>query len=128
MLKIISIRGEQEMGDKSLRLRVPPFLNIKATSLKNLIDWEGATEPIITSNLSKSDLLEFMERPMEVKYFPCHTQAIERAVKEMTAAAGAVYGAERRDGFIRGRAQHIELIPRINSKQDLIGMTKHSLK
>ena len=69
-------------------------------------------------------LLEFMERPMEVEYIPCHTQAIERAVKEVTAAANAVCGEDRRDGFIRGRAEHIELVPYINSKKDLMAMMK----
>ena len=57
---------------------------------------------------------------MEVDYFPCHTQAIERAVKEVTAAAAAVCGADRRDGFIRGRAKHIELMPKMNIKKDFI--------
>ena len=43
-----------------------------------------------------------------------------RAVKEVTAAADAVCGADRRDGFIRGRALHVELVPKIKSKQDLM--------
>ena len=42
----------------------------------------------------------------------------------MTAAADAVCGAERRDGFIRGRDLHVELMPRINSKQDLAMINK----
>jgi hypothetical protein len=37
----------------------------------------------------------------------------------VTAAASTVYGADRLDGFIRGRALHRELIPKINSKLDL---------
>ena len=122
-LTIISIRGKQEMGDTSVRLRKLPYLNIKATTLKDLIDWDGASEPIITARLTNTELLEFVERPMEVESIPCHTQAIERAVKEVTAAAGAVCGAERRDGFIRGRAKHIEMIPKMNSKKDFIKKT-----
>ena len=70
---------------------------------------ENATEPIITCHLTKSQLLEFIRTPMEVEYIPCHTQAIERAVKEVTAAANAVCWEDRRDGFIRGRAEHIKL-------------------
>ena len=64
ILKILSLRGEQERGDDSLRLRVLPMLNIHATTLKELIRWEGATEPIITSKLTKAELLEFMRSPM----------------------------------------------------------------
>ena len=93
-----------------------------------MISWEEATEPINTCKLSKSEVLEFIEKPLEVEYRPCHTQAIKRAVKEVTAAAGAVCGADRRDGFIRGRALHIELMPKINSKKDLMNMQKLTLK
>ena len=128
VLKIISIRGKQELGDTSLRLRTLPYLNTQATTLEKMIDWEGATEPIVTCKLTKSELLKLIGKPMEVEYFPCHTQAIERAVKEVTAAASAVYGAERRNGFIRGRAKHIDLVPRINSKQDLIAIGKLAMK
>ena len=64
---------------------------------------------------------------MQPPYFCCHTQGIERAVKEVTTAAESVFGEERRDGFIRGRAAHRELVPVINSKHDLIGMGKLSL-
>ena len=97
---LLKIRGEEEnMGDRSVRLRVLPNLNIKRTNLRNLIEWENATEPIITCHLTKSQLLEFMRTPMEVEYIPCHTQAIERAVKEVTAAANAVCGEDRRYRF-----------------------------
>ena len=76
--------------------------------------------------MTKAELQELEERPMDMQhYYPCHTQTIEleRAVKGMTAAADAVCGAERRDGFIRDRVLHLELVPRINSKQDLTGMS-----
>ena len=126
--QILVIRGGQEMGDSSLRLRKLPYLNTEATKLKDLINWDEATEPINTCKLSKREVLEFIEKPLEVEYRPCHTQAIERAVKEVTAAAGAVCGADRRDGYIRGRALHIELMPRINSKKDLMNMQKLTLK
>ena len=79
VLQIISIRGAQELGDTSPSLRILPYLNTQATTLKNLIDWEGAKEPVITRSLTKVELLGFIEKPMEVDYFPCHTQAMERA-------------------------------------------------
>ena len=65
-----------------------------------------------------------MEEPLKLPYYCNHTQGIERAVKEVTAAAESVYGAERRDGFIRGRAAHRELVPCINSKKDFTGLSK----
>ena len=48
-------------------------------------------------------------------------------MKEVTAAAESVFGEERRDGFIRGRAAHRKLVPVINSKQDLINLGNISL-
>ena len=75
--QILVIRGGQEMGDSSLRLRKLPYLNTEATKLKDLISWEEATEPINTCKLSKSEVLEFIKKPLEVEYKPCHTQAQE---------------------------------------------------
>ena len=141
---IFSIRGENEMGDTSVRFRVLPMLNIMATKLKDLICWDNAMEPVVTASLSKPQLEQYREEPMLVKYYCCHTQGIERAVKEVilitfyclfptspniqvTAACSAVYGADRRDGFIRGRAQHRELVPKLNSKQDFAKLSQLSL-
>ena len=36
-------------------------------------------------------------------------QSMERCVKEVTAAAEAVYGYDRRDGFIRARLEHRDI-------------------
>ena len=49
-----------------------------------------------------------------------HTQPIERAVKEVTAASSAVYGEERRDGWIRSRASNREIMPVCSTKRDLM--------
>ena len=113
---IFSIRGENEMGDTSVRFRVLSMLSIMATKLKDLICWDDAMEPVVTAGLTKNQLEQYREEPMQVEYYCCHTQGIERAVKEVTAACSAVYGADRRDGFIRGRAQHRELVPKLNSQ------------
>ena len=38
--------------------------------------------------------------------YPVHTVAVERAVKVVTEAAGAVVGEEQRHGFICSRLRH----------------------
>ena len=38
---------------------------------------------------------------------------------QVTAASEAVYGFERRDGFIRARAENRELMPKLSSKKSL---------
>ena len=66
---VLSIRGEQEMGDSSSRPRILPFLKV----LKDLISWENTSEPVITCMLTKAELLKHNEKGMEAKYYPCHT-------------------------------------------------------
>jgi hypothetical protein len=86
---IMSIRGEQVMGDGCPRLRLLPMFNIHAATLKIMISLEGATEPNITCKLTKAELLEFMGRLIEVNIYPCYTQSIEKAVKKVTAVCAA---------------------------------------
>ena len=61
---------------------------------------------------------------MKIPYYPVHLQAIERAVKEVTEASLAVYGFERRDGWVRARAQNRKIMPNLSSKQDLVNLLK----
>ena len=78
---IFSIMGENDIGDTSVRFRVLPMLNIMATKLKDLICWDDAIEPVVTAGLTKNQLEQYREEPMQVEYYCCHTQGIERAVK-----------------------------------------------
>ncbi|XP_065674109.1 uncharacterized protein LOC136091053 [Hydra vulgaris] len=109
-----------EMGNLASRTCKLPYLNFDATKLTELITWEEAYEPILTSQMNISELEMIVDCPMVVPYFPAHTQGVKRAVKEVTAASETVFGFERRDGFIRARAESRAIIPRFNSKQDLI--------
>ena len=76
--------------------------------MKDLIQWENEnlTEPILTKELSHDEIDHLIESPMIVPSMPVHGQAVERCVKEVTAASMAVYGNDRRDGFIRARLAH----------------------
>ena len=57
---------------------------------------------------------------MQVPPWPCHTQSIERCVKQVTEAAGKVYTQEKREGYIRGQEASRRLMAKIESKQDLM--------
>ena len=81
--KILSIRGDQKLGDQSVRLKQLPCLNLNASSLEDLISWEGATKPLTIRNLSKEQLGELKAVPLKAAYYPCHTQGVERAGKEL---------------------------------------------
>ena len=54
----------------------------------------------MTMSLSREEGLAFVDEPMIIPSYNCHTQAVERAIKLVTEAAGLVIGQEARDGFI----------------------------
>ena len=57
---------------------------------------------------------------MKVPKWPVHALAIERVVKEVTKASAKVFGAERRDGYVRAVVSHREMVPVVGTKSDLI--------
>jgi hypothetical protein len=107
--KILEVR---QLGDVNLaetvRTRSKISLNSKASTLKELIIWKEneISEPVLTLDLTEEQIRSFENSPMPVPYIPVHGQSMERCVKEVTAAAEAVFGYERRDGFIRARLEH----------------------
>ena len=93
--KILKIRGKQDVGKTQPMKRKLPELNEEATELQDLIKWDRAQEPLLTFTLTRQEIKEFFNKPMEVPYQCGHNQPIERAVKEVTAASSSVYGEER---------------------------------
>jgi hypothetical protein len=81
-----------------------------------LIDWEISklSEPPLTLSLTNSDLMAIKESPFAVPDYPCHTQAVERAVRHVSS----VIGQEARDGFIRQRIQASKELKSHASKRD----------
>ena len=120
--KILKIRGSQDVGKTQPRKRKLPELKEDATKLQDLIKWDRAQEPLLTCTLTRKEIKEFYVKPMEVPYQCGHTQPIERAVKEVTAASSSVYREERRDGWIRSRAANREIMPMCSTKRDLFGL------
>ena len=88
--KIVSIRGpgdgKTQVGDSSPRPRITPLINIKASTLTEMIDWNtlDLTEPPMTTSLTTVELKHLIESPMEVPSWSSHTQAVERCVKMVT--------------------------------------------
>ena len=50
--------------------------------------------------------------------YPIHSQSTERAVQEVSLAAARVCGADKRDGFVRARIAHREILPVFYTKKD----------
>lgn len=121
--KIVDIRGgdNNTVGDRSVRPRKTPSINPNASSILELIDWsDGVYEPPLTCALTTSEVFKLIDKPMEVPMWPCHTQSIERCVKQVTEAASRVYTQEKREGYIRGQEASRLLMSKNESKQDLM--------
>ena len=102
-----------------------PKLNIDiASTIMDLNDCTEAREPVLTCSLAKEDIERFRDNPMNVPKYCLHTQGIERAVKEVTQASESVYGFERRDGFIQGRAENRSLMSSLDTKMSLENLVK----
>ena len=52
--------------------------------------------------------------------FTTHHQAAECCVKQVTEAAAAVVGQERRDGFVRARVHSRQQMPMFKTKKDML--------
>ena len=105
-----------------------PSINFAATDYTKLLDWvkETVTEPPLTTDLTDAELQGIISQPLQVAAFPVHTVAVERAVKVVTEAAGAVLGEERRHGWICSRLEHRRQLPSINSKRSFVkSLTKN---
>ena len=120
--KILKIRGKNQLGNMKPRAMKLPKLNLAATTLSDLIDWKGAKEPVLTCKLSKDEVKQIKLEPLEAPYFCLHTQGMERIVKETTLASETVYGEEKRDGFIRVRAENRELMASFDTKAALVNL------
>ena len=93
-----------------------PKVNFQAETYVDLIDWEAEclSEPPLTWNKTDEEILSFKETPFAVPKYPCHTQAVERAVR-------LVVGEEARNGFIQQskRAPYVQDKVRLFSKNQI---------
>ena len=111
-------------GDNSVRSRKTPAINIEATNLLDMVDWNETLEPPLTCNFTMKEIKSFINQPMEVLDWPCHGQSIERAVKMVTEASSKYFGLEKREGAIHLRTQEHSrrLMAKNESQQDLLNM------
>ena len=105
--KVLDIRA-MDAERSPVRTRHKVTLNKDATCLQILIVWGPmkTNEPVLTKQLSEEDLKDIVQTPMEVGCCPVHGQGVERCVKDVTAALDAVFGQDRRAGFVMARLAH----------------------
>lgn len=117
---------------KMVRKRILPDLKFVCDDYTEMIDWEQCTvtEPPVTVSLTEAHLRELESGNREPllslqKYLemPCHSQAVERMVKDVSDASKHVYGQVARDGFIRAKIADRALNPKFETKKDFSSLS-----
>ena len=120
------LNSRQTSGNEEPRPYKLPELNLKAKNYHSIILWNSSmsSDPPLLKNISTDKLKETIQKKEvnicldHIKDMPCHTQAVERAIKDVTEASSRVYGEERRDGMIRTRRQARREQSSFESKKD----------
>ena len=120
------------MTRSGYRKKETPRINFKATSLKDLIPWKRKGkrlyEPLLTCHLTTEQLHMFLSKPYELDpshKYPCTTQSVERAVREVSLACQQVSTKKRRRGLMLSRQAARELLPK-NTKAGLMKMVEQA--
>lgn len=111
------LKARKEFKGKKVREFQLPELRVDAPSYYDLIDWakERITEPPMTMKYSDTEISSGGYL-LQIKEYPCHSQAVERCVKLVTEASLSVCGPEARDGFIRTRIKARQDLPLFDTK------------
>ncbi len=84
-----------------------------------MIDYDAnSTEPPFTLNMTDNELTEIVERPLEVPKFKCHTQMVERAVKEVTRVSLKAVDHDKRNAMVKATLIHRAKYPKLDSVKD----------
>lgn len=105
-----------------------PKINFKAKDYCELIDWDiiKLSVPPLLRDLSDQDVIQIIEEPLksnilkEIKSYPCHTQAVERAVKLVTETSMLVTNAKKRDGVIFTTLYSRSKMPKFDTKKNVV--------
>jgi hypothetical protein len=95
-------------------------LNSSASSYIDMIDWTASvvTPPPLLSNTS-NDSLEQLQAD-SFKGIPCHSQAVERCIKDISATTMKVFGHKARHGMVMQCKKSRAELPKVDSKSDFL--------
>lgn len=106
---------------KETRIFTIPKLNFEAEDYTSLVQWNkvAVTEPPVLSDLDLEDFQRFAREGAIFKVdFPCHTQAVERCVKEVTYASTLASTEDERHLQILQRMKSRKRMPSFESKSE----------
>ena len=125
--KVLKARKIEAGHGKGVRLFKIPKINFEATAYYDLTDWQNIliTSPPLLFDVTNDDIKRTITQrtsfklPVELTGIPCHTQAVERRIKLVTAASNKVCGKENRDGFVIATLLSRKTMPQFENKKQL---------
>lgn len=115
--KILEIR-KRPVRDGVRRFKVPQ-INYEAKSWIDIaIADSGETEPPFTLTLSETKLKNIILNPLQVPKYKCHTQMVERAVKEVTRVSANAISSNKRNSMVKATLVHRAKYPKLDSAKD----------
>jgi len=116
--KIIEARSKQVLGSVRCFDKDKIHMNWSATSYFEMIDWGKSeiTAPPILSHISDDELRK--NNPIVIEQIPRHSQAVKRAIKDITAASSMAYSHKSRHGMTLQTKKSRTELPRVDSKAD----------
>ena len=114
---------EKSSVNREVREFRPPVVNFNAQDYVDITDWASTsiTPPPVLSDFFDEQIERAIQNlgfVYDLPEYPCHTQSVERTVQLVSKASSAVWGQERRDGFIRNTMASRKNIKRFKSKHD----------
>lgn len=117
--KILKIR--KMPVTKGVRRFKVPQINYAATSWTNVaVSDPNDTEPPFTLNMKEDELKNIIQNPLQVPMYKCHTQMVERAVKEVTRVSSNVIDPKKRSSMVKATLLHRAKYPKLDSAKDFM--------
>lgn len=125
--KVLELRRENNTrGIRSFRV---PKINFAAKSWTDMLIWDCAkmTEPPFTLKLTESEILAIKNTPLKVPRFKCHTQMVERAIKEVTRVSMKAVDQKKQESMVKATLINRAKYPKFESKKDHVAQSHCNL-
>lgn len=122
--KILKIR-KRSVTEGVRRFKVPR-INYEAETWTDIAITDSTeTEPPFTLKMSEVELKNIIHNRLQVPKYKCHTQMVERAVKEVTRVSANVIDSNKRSSMVKATLVHRAKYPKLDSVKDHLIQGQH---
>lgn len=118
--KIREIRCRK--ADIGIRKFTVPEINFNAKTWPEILIWDSPnmSEPPLSLRMTERDLINVIKTPLKVPLFKCHTQMVERAVKEVTRVSVKAVDKKKQESLVKATLINRSKYPKFDSRKDHI--------